>query len=64
MNVRKTIYCTVTNDLNQDQRMHRICSSLTKIGYEVCLVGRKKPSSPTLLDMPFRQIRLRCFFNK
>jgi glycosyltransferase involved in cell wall biosynthesis len=64
MNVRKTIYCTVTNDLNQDQRMHRICSSLTKIGYEVCLVGRIKPSSPTLLDMPFRQIRLRCFFNK
>lgn len=64
MTVRKTIYCTVTNDLNQDQRMHRICSSLTKIGYEVCLVGRKKPSSPTLLDMPFRQIRLRCFFNK
>ncbi len=64
MTVPKTIYCTVTNDLNQDQRMHRICSSFTNMGYDVCLVGRLKPSSPTLLDMPFQQIRLRCFFNK
>ncbi len=64
MTVPKTIYCIVTNDLNQDQRMHRICTSLTKMGYDVCLVGRIKPKSSALLNMPFRQVRLPCMFDK
>ena len=60
----KTIYCTVTNDLNQDQRMHRICTSFIKMGYNVCLVGRLKPQSPALPVKPYLQVRLRCTFNK
>ncbi len=36
----KRIIAAVTNDLYQDQRMHRICTSLQKAGYEVELVGR------------------------
>ena len=39
------IYCTVTNDLNQDQRMHRICSSMTQMGFDVTLVGRTKSNA-------------------
>ena len=62
MESKKIIYCTVTNDLNQDQRMHRICLSLHKMGYEVILVGRLKVGSKELLKFPFTQKRLKCFF--
>lgn len=55
---------TVTNDLNYDQRMIRICSSLSKNGYEVLLVGRKFPGSIPLPQRPFRQYRLHCLFFK
>ena len=64
MSKGKIIYCLVTNDLNQDQRMHRICGSLQKIGYQPILIVRKKPYSPTLLSLPFAQVRLKCIFNK
>jgi glycosyltransferase involved in cell wall biosynthesis len=60
----KRIYFTVTNDLTFDQRMHRICNSLSGAGYEICLVGRKLNSSLPLEKKPFRQIRIRNFFNK
>ncbi len=60
----KKIICTVTNDLNFDQRMIRICTSLHKAGYDITLVGRKKKESKPLNDQPFRQRRLYCYFQK
>ncbi|MET0635230.1 MAG: glycosyltransferase [Chitinophagaceae bacterium] len=59
----KAIVFTVTNDLNYDQRMIRICQSLTTAGYQVTLIGRKLPDSLPLRSRPFRQLRLRCLFN-
>ena len=64
MQKQKKIYLTVTNDLNQDQRMHRVCLSVRNQGYEVVLIGREKKESKPLLEFPFRQIRLKCFFEK
>ena len=58
------IICTVTTDLTYDQRMQRICSSLTKSGYEVTLVGRKLAHSQPLKQESYRQKRLSCFINK
>lgn len=58
------IVCTVTNDLTYDQRMIRICTSLARAGYDVMLVGRKRPDSRPLKEKPFRQKRLSCFFEK
>ncbi len=58
------IIFTVTNDLTYDQRMQRICTSLAGAGYQVLLVGRKLNHSKPLVQMPFAQKRLRCFFNK
>jgi glycosyltransferase involved in cell wall biosynthesis len=55
---------TVTNDLNYDQRMIRICSSLQNDDYEVLLVGRKKPGSGSLNKYAFSQKRLFCFFHR
>ncbi|MEL6717093.1 MAG: glycosyltransferase [Bacteroidota bacterium] len=59
----KKIICTVTNDLTYDQRMLRICSSLSK-KYQVTLVGRQLVHSKPLTPRNFQQTRLKCFFNK
>lgn len=58
------IILTVTNDLAYDQRMMRICRSLATTGHEVELVGRLRPGSPPLHEMPYRQTRLPCYFEK
>jgi glycosyltransferase involved in cell wall biosynthesis len=58
------IYCTVTNDLNFDQRMQRICGSLSAAGHSVVLVGRLLPDSIALPQAAYRQKRLGCFFRK
>jgi glycosyltransferase involved in cell wall biosynthesis len=60
----KKIYFSVTNDLVYDQRMARICGSLTKAGFEVTLVGRKSRTSIPLRSQPYRQIRLNSWFRK
>ncbi len=60
----KKIICTVTNDLSFDQRMQRICTSLSKFGYEVELVGRKRKHSKQLDAFPFKQKRIKCWRNK
>jgi len=54
----KRIICTVTNDLNYDQRMIRICTSLTEAGYDVTLVGFRRKNSKALAERPFRQKRI------
>ena len=60
----KSISFTVTNDLAQDQRMNRICSSLHAAGFEVTLIGRTGGNSKPLLDKSFLQKRFYCFFEK
>ncbi|MEM8586063.1 MAG: glycosyltransferase family 4 protein [Bacteroidota bacterium] len=54
------IIATVTNDLSQDQRMHRICTSLARAGYDLTLVGRELPDSLPLPDRPYQQHRILC----
>ncbi len=62
--MKKRIFFTVTNDLTFDQRMHKICTSLSNAGYEVKLVGRKRKSSVPLKPRAFLQERLYVFFDK
>jgi glycosyltransferase involved in cell wall biosynthesis len=58
MGKKTRIICTVTNDLNYDQRMIRICTSLSNAGYDVTLVGFKRKTSKALIERPFRQKRI------
>lgn len=58
----KIIYFTVTTDLNYDQRMIRICTSLCNAGYEVHLIGRNTRKSLPLGKQPFQQKRLNLIF--
>src|SRR5919206_4397846 len=60
----KRLVFTVTNDLIYDQRMIRICTSLQGAGYQVTLIGRKTKQSKPLVQRPFAQKRLFCFFSK
>jgi glycosyltransferase involved in cell wall biosynthesis len=62
--ILKKIYFTVTNDLVYDQRMKRICTSLSENGFDVVLVGRKLKQSLPIRDEKYKQKRLRCWFNK
>lgn len=63
MTVRRLLF-TVTNDLNYDQRMQRICSTLAEAGYDVMLVGRKLKTSLPLTHRNYQQRRLHCWFTK
>ena len=60
--MKKKLFFTVTNDLVYDQRMIRICSSLSAAGYDVTLVGRRNKLTPPLGTQPFRQHRLSTWF--
>jgi glycosyltransferase involved in cell wall biosynthesis len=60
----KRIFFTVTNDLTYDQRMRRICTSLSKAGYDVTLVGFLRPGSVPLKKEAYKQKRFRLFFLK
>jgi len=59
-----TLLFTVTNDLTYDQRMQRICGTLSQNGYSVTLIGRSLPHSIPLDDRSFGQVRLHCRFRK
>lgn len=54
---------SVTNDLATDNRVHRTCTVLQALGYELLLVGRKLPDSLPL-DRPYKTRRMRLLFNK
>ena len=60
----KRVVFTVSNDLNYDQRMQRICSTLSEAGYDVTLVGRKRQSSDALVEQLYKQVRLNLWFEK
>lgn len=53
----------VTNDLATDQRVHRTCTVLGELGYEVLLIGRRLRGSLPV-ERPYATRRLRLLFNK
>ncbi|MDR2691781.1 MAG: glycosyltransferase, partial [Dysgonamonadaceae bacterium] len=57
------ITVSVTNDLVTDQRVHKVCTTLSQNGYKVKLVGRKFRSSLPL-ERAYQTDRLRLFFNR
>jgi glycosyltransferase involved in cell wall biosynthesis len=60
----RRIVFTVTNDLNYDQRMHRIAGTMAAAGYDVLLVGRTRKDSIPLLEKVFKQKRLSCWSDR
>ncbi len=60
----KHILFTVTNDLNYDQRMIRICTSLVQNGYNITLIGVKNNDSTALAYKKYNQKRISLLFKK
>ena len=58
------IIFTVTNDLNFDQRMIRICNTLAEAGFQVKLVGVKFTNASILQEKKYSQKRIRVFLKK
>lgn len=53
------VILSVTNDLGNDQRVHRVAISLQEMGFEVCLVGRLRRHSMPLEPRPYATKRIR-----
>lgn len=60
----KKIIFAVSTDLNYDQRMIRICTSLTNNGHNITIAGRTTSGSVALTGRIYTQKRLKCFFEK
>ncbi len=58
------ILLAVTNDLAADQRMDRICTTLSQAGHEVCLIGRRLPDSPEIAPRAYATRRMRLLFTR
>lgn len=60
--MKKRVVFSVTNDLNYDQRMIRICGCLSESNYQVTLVGVKRSWSKPLNHQSFKQKRFSMLF--
>ncbi|MEY3444056.1 MAG: hypothetical protein RLZZ519_2337 [Bacteroidota bacterium] len=58
----KRVIISVTNDLGNDQRVHRMATAVMEMGYDVTLVGRKRKKSVPLDARPYKTKRLWLFF--
>ncbi len=59
----KRVTVSVINDLVTDQRVHKVCTSLKKAGYDVSLIGRKLRNSPDV-DREYAIHRMYLIFNR
>jgi glycosyltransferase involved in cell wall biosynthesis len=60
----KRIIVFVTNDLVTDNRVHKVCSTLSTMGFDVLLAGRIIPSGLPLHQRKYRTVRFRLPFYK
>lgn len=59
----KQVIVSVSNDIATDQRIHKVCTTLTALNFKVLVIGRNlKNSSP--LNKNYKTYRFNLIFNK
>lgn len=61
---KKRIIVSVTNDLVCDNRVNKVCSTLSDMGFDILCIGRKLPGSPEFTPQNYKIRRFRLLFNK
>ena len=61
--MKKRVLVSVTNDLFTDQRVKKVCDSLSEMHFDIELIGRMLPNSQPL-NRSYKTRRMRLIFNK
>ncbi len=62
--MQKRVILPVINDLSTDQRMHKICTALHDMGYDVLLLGAKRKKSLDLIPRAYKTARFPLWIEK
>jgi glycosyltransferase involved in cell wall biosynthesis len=61
---KKRIIVSATSDLVSDNRVHKVCMTLYKMGFDILLIGRLLTEAPGLVPRIYKTKRLKLLFNK
>lgn len=61
---KRKVFVSVINDLVSDRRVDRVCKTLSDMGFDVTLLGRRYKDSPSLNSRAYHMQRMHLVFRK
>lgn len=61
---KRKVFVSVINDLVSDRRVDRVCKTLSDMGFDVTLLGRRYKDSPSLNSRAYHMHRMHLVFRK